>query len=54
MNDDWASVQTEPLFWLDPVGHSRLTLLQERLSEIEERIHDGICGPWRALLRFCS
>lgn len=54
MNDDWASIHVMPVFWLDAVDGSKLLLLQEKLSELEERVHNGICGPWRALLRFCS
>ena len=52
INEEWMSLQTEPIFWIDFREHSSLLKLNESLSQIEAKIDEVVFAPIRAFKNF--
>ncbi|MES2965355.1 MAG: hypothetical protein V4760_15835 [Bdellovibrionota bacterium] len=52
MNEDAASLQAAPLFYLEVIGDSRLARVEETLVKIEERVTRALEGPLKAAQLF--
>ena len=52
VNDEWMSLQTEPIFWIDFREHSFLLQLNERLCSFESKVDDLLVTPLRAIGAF--
>ena len=52
VNDEWMSLQTEPIFWIDFQQHSFLLQLNERLCAFESKVDELVVTPWRAIGTF--
>lgn len=52
VNDEWMSLQTEPIFWIDFQQHSFLLQLNERLCAFESKVDELLLNPLRAIGTF--
>ena len=52
VNDEWMSLQTEPIFWIDFQQHSFLLQLNERLCAFESKVDELLLSPLRAIGSF--
>ena len=52
VNDEWMSLQTEPIFWIDFQQHSFLLKLNEQLCALESKVDTLVLSPLRAIRAF--
>jgi hypothetical protein len=52
MNEDWVSVYSAPLCWMDLSEHSLLLRLHNRLLETENRVQTLLRGPVEKVRQF--
>jgi hypothetical protein len=52
MNEEWVSVYSAPLCWMDLSEYSLLLRLHNRLLEAENRVQDALRGPVEKVRQF--